>query len=96
MEPGLGLYFEVSLILFSKFGADQPFVEFPLRRSGNGGDSLELAVGGSDYNEALPISPAEELDLYSKLNYFKISGILISNSIWGAICSKYVAYLATR
>lgn len=91
---GLGSCFEVVLILISKFRADRPFTEFSLRE-GAGRRFFGAVIGGSDYKEALPTSPAEELGLYSKLHYFKISGILISNSIWGSICSKYVAYLAT-
>lgn len=91
---GLGSCFEVVLVLVSKFRADRPFIEFSLRE-GAGRRFSGAVIGGSDYKEALPTSPAEELGLYSKLHYFKISGILISNSIWGSICSKYVAYLAT-
>lgn len=97
MEPALGLYFEGSLILLSKFVADQPFIAFALGAElGADSGGAGIGEGGSDYGETLPTSPAEELDLYNKLNYFKISGILISNSIWGAICGKYGAYLASR
>lgn len=94
LELGLGLYFEVTLIVLSKFEGDQPFIEFS-SRSWDGWFSGAESWGG-DCDEALPISPAEELDLQSKLNYFRISRVSISNSIWGAICSKYVGYLATR